>query len=278
MNVKLEDISLAEIKRINEMIEDRYGYSFHNYALSSYKRRIARFMLVEKLYDINQLVDCIGTDRKTFNHFLREITVNTTEMFRSPSMWNKLREEVLPNLEYKKNIRIWHAGCSSGEEVYSLAITLHELNLLERAVITATDINNEVMEQARKGEYAMRNMELNQSNYLAAGGQSKLQDYYSISDDGMKAIMDENLITNVKFYSHDLVKDGVFGKFDLILCRNVLIYFDKSLQDRVYSLMMESLNPLGYLIIGSRESMVWSSTSDRYRVVSDKERIFQIKE
>lgn len=271
------DITSSGLKKLSEAVNNKYGFDFSNYAVSSFKRRVSRFLTLEKMADTEVLAQKLISDRDLFNKFLEEITVNTTEMFRSPDMWKVLREEVLPKIAYKNPIRIWHAGCSSGEEVFSMAIMLRELGLEDKVQTAATDINNNVIDSAKRGEYAMRNMDTNQDNYASAGGKGNLKDYYTVSESGFTAKMDPTLLKNVKFYSHDLVKGKPFGKFDIILCRNVMIYFDHPLQDKVFNLFMDSQNPLGYFIIGSRESMILSSTAQHYKTISDKNKIYQLK-
>lgn len=278
MNIDKKELTLSELKTLNAAVEKRYGYDFKNYAMTSFKRRVARFMSLEKILDLNELVHKVIENDKVYNRFLKEITVNTTEMFRFPPMWKKLRDEVFPALKYKNHIRIWHVGCSTGEEVYSMAITLKELDLSSKVSLVATDVNDDVLEVAKTGIYSSRNLKTHQENYMNSGGTEELSQYFKISGSGMNFKMNDDLIDNVKFYKHNLILDGEFGKFDLILCRNVLIYFDKILQEQVFQVMLNSLNSLGFLVLGSKESMIWSSTSDKYKVISDKSKIFRIKE
>lgn len=276
MSIVEIEISISEMKKLTTLINREYGFDFSNYALSSFKRRVQRIMGLFKIYDFEELIHRIETDRSFFKTFLIEVTVNTTEMFRAPSMWKMLRDEIIRKLDYKRTIRIWHAGCSSGEEVFSMAILLKEIGIYDKSTIVATDINDDVLENARNAFLSCRNLAINESNYLESGGTEKLENYYS-SDISNKLCMKSELFDNVKFYKHNLVKDEAFGKFDIVLCRNVMIYFDKMLQDKVYKLLTSSINELGYLIIGSKESMIWSSSSNRYKTVSEKEKIFQLK-
>ncbi|UKN01614.1 protein-glutamate O-methyltransferase CheR [Paracrocinitomix mangrovi] len=273
-----KEISLSQISKLNEAVSNAYGFDFTNYAMSSFKRRVTRYMAVEKIPGVHELIEKVVSNKRFFDHFLTEITVNTTEMFRDPTMWITLRDEVIPSLLYKKQVRVWHVGCSSGEEVYSLVILLEELGVRSKFSVVATDINEEVIEVAKNGLYPARNLDTNHSNYLKSGGNSTFSNYYKTTGDGLKVQMNSDLISNVKFYKHNLIIDKDFGKFDLILCRNVLIYFDKFLQDKVFQLMLNSLNPLGYLILGSKESMVWSTTYDKYNTISDKSKVFRLKE
>src|ERR1035437_3808521 len=171
-----EEIEIKSIRNIVSTVKDTYNFDFGNYAITSFKRRIERVLSVFNCKNVDELIIKIKEDKMFFESFLKEITVNTTEMFRDPSFWRKLREEVLPVIATHQNIRIWHAACSSGEEVYSMAILLKEMGLLDRAQIIASDINQDVLEVAKKGTYPMRNMEQNQSNYERFGGKGKLQD------------------------------------------------------------------------------------------------------
>lgn len=278
MNFEREELSLSELNLLNTAVRKLKGYDFNDYALSSFKRRVARFMSIERISNVEVLINSVVMNDKMFDRFLKEITVNTTEMFRFPSMWETLRTTVIPALKYKKHVRIWHVGCSSGEEVYSMAILLRELDLDTRVTMVATDINDEVLQTAKKGCYSSRNLETHQENYLKSGGASTLADFYELADDGAKFKMNEYLLDTVKFYKHNLIVDGDFGKFDLILCRNVLIYFNKNLQEQVFKVLLNSLNPLGFLVIGSKESLIWSGTSDRYKTISDKSKVFRLKE
>jgi chemotaxis protein methyltransferase CheR len=272
-----EEIEIKSIRNIVSTVKDTYNFDFGNYAITSFKRRIERVLSVFNCKNVDELIIKIKEDKMFFESFLKEITVNTTEMFRDPSFWRKLREEVLPVIATHQNIRIWHAACSSGEEVYSMAILLKEMGLLDRAQIIATDINQDVIGVAKKGIYAIRNMELNQSNYERFEGKGKLSDYFS-ENDGL-ACMDRSLIANVNFRTHDLVLGSSFSKFDLILCRNVLIYFNMPLQDRVVELFSNSLFKSSFLAVGSKETIAWCKNIDKYSTFSIEEKIYQkIKE
>ncbi len=268
-----EEIEIRSIRNIVAAVKDTYNFDFGNYATTSFKRRIERAISVFNCKNVDELITKIKADKNFFDSFLKEITVNTTEMFRDPSFWRKLREDVLPIIGSHQNIRIWHAACSSGEEVYSMAILLKEMDLLGRAQITATDINQDVIAAAKKGAYPLRNMELNQSNYERFEGKGKLSDYFSETE-GM-AYMDTSLIANVTFKPHDLVLGPGFSKFDLILCRNVLIYFNMVLQDHVVELFSNSLFKNSFLAIGSKETIAWCKSIDKFSTFSIEEKIYQ---
>lgn len=227
----MQEIHIVDIRRLTEIIRDKYGYDFTNYAMSSFKRRVNRILDLYRFNSVEALINRISEDKKFFEEFLSEITVNVTEMFRDPSFWRILRDKIIPNilLNHQK-ISIWHAGCSSGEEVYSMAILLKEMGIFDNCKIIATDIDNIIIEKAKKGQISMKNMDLNQKNYLRFQGTADLSDYYE-EKNGM-AHIDPSLVNGISFRVHDLVNGVVFNKFDLVMCRNVMIYFNQSLQDR----------------------------------------------
>ncbi len=266
-------VGVQEIREIVELLKTKYNFDFSQYAISSFRRRIIRVLDVYKLKDVEDLLRKLTIDKEFHHEFIEEITVNTTEMFRAPSMWKALKGTIINELKKKGCLTIWHAGCSSGEEVFSMAILLEELGIKGQINIVATDINNKVIEVARKGEYPLRNMKLNEENYKRFGGALNFKKYYTI--EGNKASLDSNLLKNVQFKTHDLAQEDPFEKFDIVLCRNVMIYFDKVLQDKVYRLFYDSLKPKGFLVIGSKESMIWCSIKNKFRIINEKERIYQ---
>jgi len=270
----MHEIELSEIKRLAETVMDQYGYDFRNYALSSFKRRIIRIMELFNFNSIDLLTRRIKEDKLFFEEFLSEITVNVTEMFRDPSFWRILRDDVIPNILLNhKSISIWHAGCSSGEEVFSMAILLKEMEILEKAKIIATDIDKVILDKAKNSTFPIKNMELNEKNYIRFQGSESLSNYFTIKNHN--AIMDPSLIENVSFREHDLVKGIVFNKFDLVLCRNVMIYFNQNLQNDVLKKLHESLFKYSYLIIGSKESLIWCEIANKFIVVNNEEKIYK---
>lgn len=274
----MQEIHIVDIRNLTETIKTKYGYDFTNYAISSFKRRILRILELHKFNSVNALTKKIAEDPKFFEEFISEITVNVTEMFRDPSFWRFLRDKVLPNilLNHKK-VSIWHAGCSSGEEVYSMAIMLKEMGILEDSKIIATDIDDQILERARSGVYTARNMELNQKNYVRFGGENELNTYCEVKN-GL-AYMDKSLVKDVSYRKHDLVKGIVFNKFDIVLCRNVMIYFNQNLQNDVLKKLHESIFKYGYLAIGSKESLIWCDIANKFIVVNNEEKIYKkIKE
>lgn len=268
------NLSELELKRLNDAINLKYSYDFSNYAQSSYSRRIHRIIQHYKLEGVAELQQKLMADALFFTEFVRAVTVNTTEMFRDPDFWIALREHVLPVVGKHDVIRIWHAGCSTGEEIYSMAIMLKEHGMYDRVKIFATDINDKVLETAKAGRYHIRNLERDTKNYNEYGGLGQLSDHYTL--DGDHVVMDPSLFTNVNMKRHDLVKGDIFSKFDLILCRNVIIYFNKALQDDVFSLFLKSLYADGFLAIGSKESLIWSSSSDQFTTVNPGDNIYQL--
>jgi chemotaxis protein methyltransferase CheR len=269
-----KDIEIAEIKRLTQVIKEKYEYEFKDYAMSSFKRRIKRVIELYKFKSVEKLIDVLETNTDFFEEFISEITVNVTEMFRDPTFWKVLKEQIIPNILINHNkINIWHAGCSSGEEVYSMAITLREMGALDKARITATDIDAAIINKAKSGSYPLKNMELNQKNYQRYMGAFGMEKYYRESNN--EAIMDKTLLENVTFRRHDLVQGAVFSKFDLILCRNVMIYFNQSLQNEVLNKLHESLYKYGYLAIGSKESLIWCEIASKFIVVNNEEKVYK---
>ena len=254
-------------------IHAHYGYDFSGYARASVYRRIKRFLSQKSLNTLEELRPALFADSFFFENFLQEITVNVTEMFRDPSFFLSLRTNVLPILSTYPFIKIWDAGCSTGEELFSLAILLEEEGLLERSKIYATDINQKVLKQAKEGIFPASNMAGYTSGYYAAGGKREFSSYYLSNYGSVK--FDTNLIRNVVFYPHNLASDSSFNEFHLILCRNVLIYFNRELQERVYRLFDESLVSLGYLALGKKETLAMSQISSSYNHVDKGNRIYR---
>lgn len=244
---------------------DLYGYDFTHYSRASLKRRINRIVLLDKFPGFAELSYRIRSDTIYVKRFVQEITVNVTEMFRDPQFYRILRTEVLPTLAAKPFIRIWHAGCSTGEEVFSMAILLQEANLLHKSLLYATDLNPEVLEAARKGIFTLAPMKQYSESYIQSGGIYDFSSYYTAHYGYVK--FRDDLSEKMVFSTHNLVSDRSFNEFDLIICRNVLIYFDKALQQRVMSLFDESLAPLGYLALGAKETLKFSTIQPRFKQV-----------
>lgn len=247
---------------LSDLLE-HYGYDFTGYSRASLKRRISRLYALDKALSFAEFRYKIADDQVYFKRFVEQITVNVTEMFRDPSFFRTLREEVLPKLGTYPFIRIWLAGCSTGEEAYSISILLKELNLLHKSLIYATDLNPAVLEKAAQGMFAMGQMKQYSENYILAGGTKDFSSYYTANYSLAK--FDEELKSKLIFSTHNLVSDHSFNEFQLILCRNVLIYFDRALQHNVLDLFDGSLDELGYLALGTKETVDFSRIAKRYK-------------
>lgn len=252
---------------------DIYGYDFTEYSKASLKRRINRLVSLDKFPSFAELRYKVRTDESYLQRFVEEITVNVTEMFRDPYFYKSLAMHVLPQLGTRPFIRIWHAGCATGEEVYSMAIILEEANLLHKSLLYATDLNPSVLEKASKGIFPLSQMKQYSKNYIIAGGKKDFSSYYTANYDHV--LFKDSLRSKMIFSTHNLVSDHSFNEFQLILCRNVLIYFDKDLQTRVFNLFDDSLEKLGYLALGSKETIKFSDIAPKYNQLSDKEKIWR---
>jgi chemotaxis protein methyltransferase CheR len=261
-----------ELMELLESIRSVYGYDFTEYSEASMRRRISHFMSVNSFGSIGALRKTLLKDEIVFERFIEDTTVNVTEMFRDPSFYKSLRDTVFQRLATYPFIKIWIAGCSTGEEVYSIAIFLREMGLLERSVIYATDINQKALQTAKEGIYHLKKMQSYTSNYMKAGGQRCFSDYYMSQYDN--ALMDRSLKQNIVFSAHNLVTDRSFNEFQLISCRNVLIYFKQQLQNKVIALFYESLCPFGFLTLGNKESLLFAESRKNFEEVDRKERIF----
>ena len=270
-----QNIDINEIRLLVTSVKTKYNFDFGEYAISSFKRRLLRVLEVYKLSNMQSLTDKIVSDKVFYEKFLKEITVNTTEMFRDPSLWKMLKEKVFPELSQLSSIRIWHSACSTGEEVFSMCIALKECGLLEKSRLVASDINEDVIKVAQSGKYPLRNMALNSENYLNGDGKKNLTDYYKVVGD--QACMNLDLTSNVLYRKFDLVMGEPFSKFDLILCRNVLIYFNVGLQDRVIGMFLKSMMPNAFLSIGSKESIAFCKSVALFDQFSFEEKIYRKK-
>ncbi len=273
----MKDLHLdkEEVDDIVKVINETYGYDFGDYAMASLNRRLMRCMEMARLKSVFDLKYNLTNDPDFFNWFLESVTVNVTEMFRDPDFYKDLRAKVLPKLAAYPIIKIWHAGCSTGEEVYSMAIMLKEEGLLERTKIYATDINPANIEKARNGIIPLQYMKEYTKNYIHSGGQGDFSHYYTARYGN--AIINKELKKNILFSQHNLVTDQVFNEFQLICSRNVLIYFNKKLQNRVIRLFYDSLSPLGYLAIGTKESLMFSDVRGNFETISSANKIYRRK-
>lgn len=259
------EIGEAEAEELVAAIYDASGYDFSNYSTPSLYRRLQRFIDLKKINNLPDFIDQLHNDNILLNEFIEEITVNVTEMFRDPYFFNTIKKEVLPQLKELPSIKIWHAGCSTGEEPYSMAITLKEAGILDKSIIYATDINQTVLQTAAKGKYSIDLVKSYESNYKESELKGNFADYYDVVEGSM--IIKEELRNKIIYSTHNLVTDSGFNKFDLIICRNVLIYFNKQLQDQILQTFYNSLNNHGFLALGSKETIMFSSiekTMDTY--------------
>lgn len=257
------EVTEQEIKVILNDLLEIYGYDFTDYAKASLKRRINRLYSIDRFPSFAEFRYKVRNDNEYFNRFVEQITVNVTEMFRDPDFYQSLRTNVLPVLATYPFIRIWHAGCSTGEEVYSMAILLKEANLLHKSLLYATDLNPMVLQKASGGIFPIGTMKQYSENYIASAGKEDFSKYYTASYNNVK--FDEELGRRMVFSTHNLVSESSFNQFQLIICRNVLIYFEKDLQGRVFSLFDESLEKLGFLALGSKETLKLSPLISKYR-------------
>jgi chemotaxis protein methyltransferase CheR len=265
--IKEEEVDIL----LNDLLET-YGYDFNDYSKASLKRRINRLFTLDRFPSFAEFRYRIRSDESYLKRFVEEITVNVTEMFRDPTFYKALRTDVLPVLATYPLIRIWHAGCSTGEEVYSMAILLHEANLLHKSLLYATDINPDVLEKAKEKIFPLVQMKQYSENYIESGGKNDFSSYYTAAYD--RARFHKKLTEKMIFATHNLVSDRSFNEFQLIMCRNVMIYFDKDLQDRVLRLFDQSLEPLGFLALGSKETLRFSGIASKYKQLG-KEKIWR---
>ncbi len=263
----------VEIELLLEGIYRFYGFDFRAYAYASIRRRLLHRAREEGIATISGLQDRVLHDPTCMERLLLDLTVNVTSMFRDPAFYVAFRQKVVPLLRTYPFVRIWHAGCSSGEEVYSMAILLAEEGLYENARIYATDINEVMLRKAKEGIFPVAHMQEYTRNYLKAGGNRSFSEYYTAKYDA--ALFDPALIRNVVFSQHNLVTDHSFSEFHVILCRNVMIYFDKELQNRVHNLFYESLVKFGVLGLGNKETLRFTQHESSYERLDERERIYR---
>ena len=262
-----------ELRMLVEAVYLKYNYDFRDYTGASQKRRVLVAMREMGCNTVSELQSRVLHDPNGFAQLLQYLTIPVTEMFRDPEYFRAVREQVAPFLKTYPSLKIWVAGCSTGEEVYSLAILLKEEGLLERSIIYATDINPKSLETARRGVYPIDRMRLYTENYQKSGGKAAFSDYYTAAYGG--ALFERSLIENVTFADHSLSTDTVFSETHFVSCRNVLIYFNRTLQDRVFGLFHESLCHRGFLGLGSKESIDFSSYAARFEPLARRERVYR---
>lgn len=262
-----------ELRMLVEAIYLKYNYDFRDYSGASQKRRVLLAMREMGCPTVSALQAKVLHEPDAFAQLLQYLTIQVSEMFRDPEYFRALREQVVPFLKTYPSLKIWVAGCSTGEEVYSLAILLLEEGLLSRTLIYATDINLESLEAARRGVFRLERMQLFTENYQKSGGRAAFSDYYTAAYGG--ALFDRALIENVTFADHSLSTDAVFSETHFVSCRNVLIYFNRRLQDRVLGLFHDSLCHRGFLGLGSKESIDFSSYAQRFEPLARRERVYR---
>ena len=265
----------VKIRVLLEAFYHKYGYDFRQYSEAHVKRRIFNRMILLGIKDISELQIKVLKEESFASILLKDLSINVTEMFRDPGFYRSLREKVIPVLKTYPFIKIWHAGCSTGEEAYSVAILLQEEGLFERTTIYATDFNQQVLNSAKDGIFSNRLMKEYTTNYQLSGGKESFSNYYTSDDENV--IMKQSLKDKIVWANHNLVTDSVFAEVNMILCRNVLIYFDRRLQNNVQKLFHNSLINGGILCLGTKESLRFTDFKDEYTVLDEKQRIFKKK-
>lgn len=276
MNIKLQtnvELENIEIWLLLEAIYHYYGLDFRNYVSPSIRRRILHRMKLENLSSISALQEKVLHDPIIMEKLFQDFSINITELFRDPGFYISFREKVIPFLRTLPFIRIWHAGCSTGEEAYSMAILLSEENLYKKTRIYATDMNEKVIQTAKAGRFDLKKLPSYSDNYMKSGGTKDFSEYYSIGE--KEAVFHPYLAENIVFAQHNLVTDGSFNEFHVIICRNVLIYFKKVLQNHVHSLFFESLSDSGFLCLGNKEGIRYTKYAHCYKEVDANEKLYQ---
>jgi chemotaxis protein methyltransferase CheR len=272
MNESVANLKDPELDELIDLIKKIHGFDFSDYSKASLKRRFLRIMMLKKMefYDLKHV---LVNNPDFFQELLEEITVNVTEMFRDPIFYKSINSILIPYLSSYPHIKVWSAGCSTGEEVYSLAILLQEAGLGRKSFIYGTDINTEVLNVARKGIYSLRKIKSYAENYQLSGMPGTLTDHFTILYDA--ATVHTELRRNTLFSVHNLISDGIFNEFQLICCRNVFIYFESDLQDKILENFYESLSPLGFLCLGTKETIRSEKLKKKFKVINSKENIYQ---
>lgn len=272
MDSSSSSLTPEQITELISLVKEVHGFDFSDYTKASLKRRLTRIMVLKKMgfYDLKH---ALVNDQHFFQEFLEEITVNVTEMFRDPSFYKALNSQVLPYLSTYQHIKLWSAGCSTGEEVYSLAILLQQAALKEKSFIYGTDINTVVLKDARKGIYSFRNIKTYAENYQSTGLSGSLTDHFTTLYDA--ATIHSELKLNTLFSVHNLISDSVFNEFQFISCRNVFIYFETQLQEKILELFYNSLCPYGFLCLGSKETIRSEIFKKKFKEINQKENIYQ---
>lgn len=264
-----------EIALLMEALYQKYGYDFRNYSKAHIKRRILNRFNLSGMQHVSEMIHESLVNHKFVDQILMDLSITVTEMYRDPGFYRTLREQILPTFHSLPYIKIWHAGCASGEEVYSMAIMLREEGLYQKTQIYATDFNPVIIRQAKEGIYSINRMKEFTANYIKSGGKAAFSDYYTAQGETVKLL--ETLKKNIVFATHNLVTDSVFAEVNMVVCRNVLIYFDRTLQDKVIGLFVESLPEGGILCLGSKENLQFSIHAPLFNPLFVNEKIYQKK-
>lgn len=267
------DTTDLEIISLLEMVDDKYGYDFRSYSQAHIRRRIMNRVSMGGYASVRELKEQVEVDEIVASRLLQDLSITVTEMFRDPDFYQSLRITVIPILQTYPFIKIWHAGCSTGQEAYSMAILLKEEGLYDRTTIYATDFNQEALNRAKEGIFPGKLMKEYTQNYQDSGGKEAFSNYYTSSYE--MAIMAQDLKRNIVWANHNLVTDSVFAEVHLVLCRNVMIYFEKDLQAKVHGLFHDSLIKGGVLCLGSKESLKYGPFSNAYLELDKKQKIFK---
>jgi chemotaxis protein methyltransferase CheR len=268
-----DDPERIEVDLLLEAVYRRYHYDFRGYARASLRRRLWRRAHEEHVRTLSGLQERVLHDPATMDRLLGDLSINVTEMFRDPGFFRTVREKVVPIMRTYPYIRVWNAGCSTGEETFSLAILLEEEGLLDRTRIYATDMNDDVVARARSGVFPLEQMRRYTENYLRGGGSRDLSRYYRVAGD--EAVFSPALVEGALFAQHNLAQDGAFNEFHFVVCRNVMIYFGRPLQERVHDLFLASLARFGILGLGRKESIASSSHEESYDVLDATEKLYR---
>jgi chemotaxis protein methyltransferase CheR len=267
LNDEQEANQEIELHLLIEAIYLKYGYDFRNYSKTHLKRRLLGRLSRSKCASVSEMIHQILYNADFFQQVVRDLSINVTAMFRDPAFFKAIREEVVPLLKTYPFIKVWHAGCSTGEEVYSMAILLKEEGLLERSIIYATDFNPIALKQASDGIYPLDKIKEYTENYFKANGKASFSDYFTVEYNS--ALINKSLKKNIVFSDHNLVTDGIFAEMNLIFCRNVLIYFNRDLQNKVFKMFYDSLIPGGLLCLGTKETLYYSENKKDYKQLHD---------
>ncbi|MEH6450319.1 MAG: CheR family methyltransferase [Oleispira sp.] len=272
--IKPLDLQNFEIDHLLEAIFIRYGYDFRDYARASLERKILNRVKSSKMASISELTAKILYEPELFTLFLKDMSVTVTEMFRDPYVFKHIKHSIFQHLKTYSRVNIWHVGCATGEEAYSMAVFLKEEGLLKRTRIYATDYNNYSLDIAKKGSYPLSKMAHYGDNYTLAEGKHELSDYYHVNQDIVT--FDPSLKEHITFANHNLMKDQVFAQMHLILCRNVMIYFNPTLQNKVLTLLRKSLVHRGFLILGDKESLEFTDERNTFEQFAENEHIYRL--